>query len=104
MIGQFILGPDGRTPVAEPDISKWGLWLETADRSVQKTAFGEVEVSTVFLGLDHSFGGRPMLFETMIFGGPLDGYQERYSTWSEAEAGHDVACALARIYKRGDRG
>ena len=45
----------------------------------------------MFLGLDHSFGGgAPLLFETMVFGGPLDGEQERYSTWNEAEAGHKL--------------
>jgi hypothetical protein len=39
------------------------------------------EVSTVWLGLDHSFGaGPPLIFETMVFGGP--------STEEEAKAGH----------------
>jgi hypothetical protein len=58
---------------------------------------GEVQVSTVFLGLDHNFGfGRkPLLFETMIFGGKHDQYQERYSTYKEAEKGHAVALELA---------
>lgn len=57
----------------------------------------KVEVSTVFLGLDHNWGiGPPLLFETMIFGGVHDEYQERYSIWDEAEAGHARAVALAR--------
>ena len=52
-------------------------------------------VSTVFLGMDHSFdGGTPVLFETMIFGGEYDQFQERYCTWDEAEEGHKVACEL----------
>jgi hypothetical protein len=57
-----------------------------------------VEVSTVFLGLDHGFSGDgpPILFETMAFwlgpGGP-DGYeQERCSTWLEAERMHGRMC------------
>jgi len=56
-----------------------------------------VEVSTVFLGLDHNFTGRggPILFETMIFGGPLDLWQDRYGTYADAERGHVAACALA---------
>jgi hypothetical protein len=55
-----------------------------------------VEVSTVFLGLDHAWGkGPPMLFETMIFGGEHDQYQERCSTWEQAEEMHRRACALA---------
>jgi hypothetical protein len=37
-----------------------------------------------------------MVFETMIFGGPDDGYQRRYATWKEAEAGHKEALALVR--------
>lgn len=56
---------------------------------VGDTTIKGVRVSTVFLGLDHSFGGRcPMLFETMVFGGQLNGEQERCSTYDEAEAMH----------------
>lgn len=44
-------------------------------------------VSTVFLGLDHSFGGKtPVVFETMIFG--ADDYCARYETYEQAVAGH----------------
>jgi hypothetical protein len=48
------------------------------------------EVSTVFLGLNHAWGDRdpPLLFESMVFGGPFSDDQERYATWAEAEAGH----------------
>ena len=47
-------------------------------------------VSTVFLGIDHNFGeGKPLLFETMVFGGKLDEETERYSTWEEAVEGHN---------------
>ena len=49
-------------------------------------------VSTVWLGLDHSFfGGPPLIFETMIFAeeGTMDDlYQERYSTGQQAIRGH----------------
>ena len=61
-----------------------------------------VLVSTVWLGLDHSFGftnGVPRIFETMIFGVPWsdeDEYQERYATEVGAEAGHDRALATVR--------
>ncbi len=56
------------------------------------------EVSTVFLGLDHSWGsGPPLVFETMIFGGPNDQYQERYATYEEAEAGHKRAMWLVEV-------
>ncbi len=78
------------------DLMTWARWFEKGDRIVAKDTVGEVRVSTVFLGLDHSFGTGPLLlFETMIFGGPLDGDMDRYTTWEQAEAGH--AAMLAKV-------
>ncbi len=112
---QYILGgPDGHTPIPEPDSVKWGRWFQQANqdgvrgRRVAKTTIWPVEgdraryveVSTVFLGLDHGYWGVPLLFETMVFpsaeyagldmpnGEGLREYCERYATWAEAEAGH----------------
>jgi len=84
MMEMYILD-DERNPVRCGDPEK---------RRVARSEFGPVSVSTVFLGMDHSFGGGPLLFETMIFGGKSDGYMDRYSTWQEAEAGHEAACLL----------
>ena len=77
-------------------LEEWAQWYETADCHVAKDDVSdEIRVSTVFLGLNHRFGkGTPILFETMIFGGEHDQYQERYETWEQAEAGHKVALAL----------
>jgi hypothetical protein len=70
-------------------------------------AFGErLEISTVWLGIDHSFGdgGPPLIFETMIFGRDSDTgktrygderYQMRYATEAGAVAGHAEAVGLA---------
>ena len=78
------------------NLHTWGRWFETADRRVARDERDGVVVSTVFLGLNHAFGPRrPLLFETMIFGGPHDQDQARYSTWAEATAGHAVMCAKA---------
>lgn len=86
---------DGKTPVPCNDLMEWAKSMESANRIVAKDTVGDVRVSTVFLGLDHSFGGpSPLLFETMIFGGPHDGYQERYTFWDDAEAGHAKALAM----------
>lgn len=95
MSDKYIL--DGHTPVPCADLLEWARTFENAARTVGNTEVdGDIRVSTVFLGLDHSFGhGDPLLFETMIFGGAHDGYQERYSKWDEAEAGHATAVALA---------
>jgi len=87
--GKYILR--GKEPVPVDDVLEWGRNLGNAEnRRVAFDKIGdEAEVSTVFLSLDHSFGhGAPLLFETLVFGGKLDGEQDRYSTWDEAEAGH----------------
>lgn len=53
---------------------------------------GEVTVSTVMLPFDYNSAmediGDPKIFETMIFGGPYNDYQERYSTYRQAVEGH----------------
>lgn len=62
-------------------------------RIIKQTKIGKALVSTVFLGLDHSFGcGYGIFFETMIFEGPSE-YQVRHRTYDDAEKGHDEACA-----------
>ena len=53
----------------------------------------EVSVSTVFMMLDHGFKDVPVLFETMVFGGPMDGYTRRYHTYDEAMEGHHETVA-----------
>jgi hypothetical protein len=89
MTDKYIL--DGHTAVPEPDLMKWARWFESVDsRRVKRETVGESDVSTVFLGMDHSFGGpTPILFETMVFDGPLGGEMNRCSTWEQAEKMHD---------------
>jgi hypothetical protein len=79
------------------DLMTWARWFEKNDRRVAEDQIGDVWVSTVFLGLDHSFAdSKPVLFETMIFGGEHDLYLTRCETWEEAEAMHAKAVALVR--------
>ncbi len=86
--GKYIL--DGKTPQHCTDLFKWGEWYETADRSVKITQIDDALISTVFLGLDRNLdGATPLLFETTVFGGEHDEEMCRYSTWDEAEAGHE---------------
>lgn len=97
MTDKYILDDDGN-PVPEPDLITWAKWFEKAGpgRQLAKDEINGARVSTVFLGLDHSFGhGPPMLWETMIFGGKHDEYQARYTTRDEALAGHHHAVKLA---------
>lgn len=81
---------DGHEPVPAYDILEFGKWLETADTTVGKTTVNGILVSTVFLALDHNFGGgTPILFESMLFAGDDQSeMMQRYCTWDEAEEGH----------------
>ena len=74
----------------------WAKWLEENRKEKlikQETLPNGKWVSTVFLGLNHSFSekGMPLIFETMVFPkkgkwGELD--MVRYSTYEGAEEGH----------------
>ena len=89
---KYILDEQGE-PVATENLEAWAMWFESSDRTVRKTVIGEVEVSTVFLSLDHRFGGEgpPILWETMIFGGEHDEFTDRYTSRVDAIAGHEAA-------------
>jgi len=93
---------DGHTAVKCHDLMAWAKWFEensnklhVADETVEGS-----RVSTVFLAMDHSFGeGPPMLFEKMVFSGPLDGEQDRCTTWDQAEKMH--AAMVERVKHEG---
>lgn len=111
-VDQYVILPDRsvRPPIDEQDWSFWRMWDEVLGlRQVELTEFpGGVTVSTVFLGMDHDFGSRwkweagedgwpvpvfpvgyrPLLWETMVFGGPLGDYQRRYRSERDARRGH----------------
>jgi rubredoxin len=92
---KFILNAAG-DPVPCDDLLTWARWFEDgggASRTVATDDIGGSRVSTVFLALDHSFGhGLPVLWETMVFGGPLDGEMARYTSKGDALAGHQAMC------------
>lgn len=101
--GKYILVD--RVPVECRDLILWATWYgdatQSGDRIVAQDQIGDYWVSTVFLGLDHSFGfGKPhvpILFETMVFiGEKNDGTQVRYATWNEAAEGHAEICKRLR--------
>lgn len=95
--GKYYVLDDTGNPVVEDDLLKWCMWFETNETSVAYQIIGDIIVSTVFLGINHQFSdGPPILFETMIFGGPHDQYQERYTTREEALLGHEDALKLVR--------
>lgn len=94
--GYYVMESDG-TIREESSLMDWAKWYGSADRKICRDEIGGATVSTVFLGIDHQFGdGQPVLFETMVFGGTLDGEQERYYTREEAVAGHEIIVAKVK--------
>jgi len=99
----------GKTPVPELDLLAWARWFEKYRRHIAVSSrwvphkkwcwrwLGfkeEVYISTIFLGIDHSFGDKvPLLFETMIFGRGFETneYQTRCETWEQAIEMHRLA-------------
>ena len=85
----------------EDAVLEWGnLMKDRSYSDIGKTIIGDVKISTVWLGLNHNWdGGDPLIFETMIFGGEHDEYQERYSTEQQAKLGHQYAVDLVKDRK-----
>jgi hypothetical protein len=77
------------------------LWMDKNPerKAVAQEYIDDVFISTVFIGLDHKNYGwlstkTPILWETMIFGGDHDQYQERYTSHEDALEGHKKALTL----------
>jgi hypothetical protein len=116
VLAYYILDDDGEpVPV---DVLTWAAWFEDRRaRIVLQTAItrrgraierplrrghGYTQISTVFLGLDHNFydAGPPILWESMTFGGPLDGETHRYASKLDALRGHTTSVARAQAAAR----
>lgn len=69
---------------------EWAEWYgKRPERHVADETINGSRISTVFLGINHAYDSGPLLlFETLVFGGKLDGEMDRYTTWEQAEAGH----------------
>ncbi len=95
-----------RTPLPVDDPVEWAEEMAKRRRTalrtgvdlwrVDETIIGQARVSTVFIGLDHRFSGEgpPVLFETMIFGGKLDEFQNRCCTWRKPRRCTQRQCSL----------
>jgi hypothetical protein len=125
---------DGPLDMSSPDVDRWECWCgvlgceeapeawqrkylitdaaRRAERHIGRTRIARCYVSTVWLGLDHSFDdGPPLIFETMIFVPRLkdrsrpsspDCWTERYSTQDQARLGHERV--VNRLRSRGFAG
>jgi hypothetical protein len=72
---KYILNDKGEPELCS-DINRWAEGFENNEGRVVKReeVTPGVEVSTVFLGLDHNLSGKgsPVLWESMVFGGEHD--------------------------------
>lgn len=104
-MGLHILNDEGEPQLTE-DLIEWAIWKQVNTAIVlQDWPRRDVRVSTIFLGVDfdHLRVGTPVLWETMIFGGPFTGFQWRYRSKLEALQGHARLLALAEVFGRAPR-
>jgi hypothetical protein len=123
--GHYILVD--KHPILCDDLLEWARWFEhPGNRRVRLTRVGPYFVSTVFLGLDHSFerfrareGHVPILFETMAWINrehetkigshtfkhtrDWEDIQERCATWDEAIRQHEDVIAGMLADNPGDQ-
>lgn len=95
--------PDWFTPDGQPKRDPANYFLSsTFYRSGVR-----IKVSTVYLGLNYSFGGTlPLFWETMVFtdGGELDDvFTMRYATRNAAKVGHTAVVTAIRDAQRARR-
>jgi hypothetical protein len=88
---------DENKNVVETTLLEWSDFLENhhKERIVKQEIVNGKNISTIFLGLIHSYDESKLdIFETMVFDiykGGRDIYCERHDTWQEAEDGHKRA-------------
>lgn len=88
---------EGQTPVAVKSFMEWSLWIMSAKTTVMINELKDSIISTRFVGIDlnpgsGNFNSQPMVFETLVTGGALDGNRNFYPTWDEAIQGHLKIC------------
>jgi hypothetical protein len=106
MEAYFVLDERGEAQ-RERDIDAWTRWFEQADRSIARTVVTpQVTVLTTFSGIDSSEEAReaPLLFETRVFGGVLDGEEAHHATRAEALTAHSALANWSRIGNAPDAG
>ena len=86
------------TKVTPCSLPEWTEYFKKLDRILWYSSEKGIQVSTVFLGIDHNFdsNGPPLLFESMVFGVNPE-VCNRYSTYDLALTGHKALCQTYKI-------
>jgi hypothetical protein len=98
----YILDADGEPQPC--DLLTWGKWFNIHNTTVANDQVGEARISTVFFGVDLRLvsgidNGQPVLWETMIFGGPYHLHGYRYTSERAALEKHAALVAQLRAEK-----
>lgn len=83
----------GREVVRAIDHHTWTAWFAATDplqRVIAAEGINGIWVNTAFLGLPS------VVFQTMVFGGALDGRCFKWTTYDEAMDGHDEVVKLIK--------
>lgn len=89
-------------PVLELDRQAWADWIvDPAHRAALHVAVNDTplsRISTMFVGFedDESQGPEPLVWETRVDHGPLDGLRERYPDRAQAHLGHHLIVTRVR--------
>ena len=97
-MSEWYILDNNHNPVPKP-VLEAAKWMEdnpnrkaVKQDNLEDDQGNKIFVSTVFLGLNHAWNSNvPVLWETMIFGGEHDQYQERYTSHKDALEGHKKA-------------
>ena len=97
MPNQYYYKLEGQTPVPVESFMEWSLWIMSASTTVMINELKDSIISTRFVGIDLNPGScnslsQPMIFETLVVGGAMDGKRNFYPTWDEAIQGHLKIC------------
>lgn len=97
----YKLDSEGRPVPCSPQ--EWSRWYTSTDRKVDRTRVGGSVISTVFMGTNFRVRGSegpPILYETRVFGGPLEGECVRTPTRAEALTAHHTMVERVRAALR----
>jgi hypothetical protein len=72
------------------DIVEWERRYGLDERVIARDVIGKVLITTQFLGLEigENRQGKPLLFESLVMKGPLDGTKQHYANYADAMVGH----------------
>jgi hypothetical protein len=77
-------------------VDRWCDWLLSENRVVSQSVSGDVKITTTFTGMNMPpYPEPPLLWQTVIEGGPRDGQTLRHASLADAEYAHFALWTMA---------